>query len=50
MVAGCNTGRKLAYALMRGRGFRAEMVGVAMHRPDQPGYNRPEIFVIDDWR
>lgn len=50
MVAGCNTGRKLAYALMRGRGFRAEMVGVAMHRPDQPGYNRSEIFVIDDWR
>jgi predicted N-acetyltransferase YhbS len=50
LVAGCNTGHKPAYALMRERGFRAEMVGVAMHRPDQPGYNRPEIFVIDDWR
>jgi predicted N-acetyltransferase YhbS len=50
LIAGCNTGRKPAYALMLSQGFRVEMVGVAMHRPDQPGYNRRDIFVIDDWR
>jgi GNAT superfamily N-acetyltransferase len=50
IVAGVNSGRREAYGLMQGRGFRAETVGVAMHRPDQAGYNRPGIFVLDDWR
>ena len=50
VIAGCNTAREEAYRLMRDRGFRAEMIGVAMHRPGQVGYNRPGIFVLDDWR
>ncbi len=50
MVAGCNTAREEAYRLMQARGFRAEIVGVAMHRPGQAGYNRPGMFVLDDWR
>ncbi len=50
MVAGCNTAREEAYRLMQARGFRAEIVGVAMHRPGQTGYNRPGMFVLDDWR
>jgi hypothetical protein len=50
LVAGCNTAREEAYRLMKARGFRAEIIGVAMHRPGQTGYNRPGIFALDDWR
>jgi hypothetical protein len=50
VVAGVNTARRGAYRLLRSRGYRADMAGVAMHRPDQPGYNRAEIFALDDWR
>jgi hypothetical protein len=45
-----NLGRKHAYRQMLARGFRTDFQGVAMHRPDSQGYNRPETFVIDDWR
>jgi hypothetical protein len=31
-------------------GFRTEMTGVAMQKPNQPGYNRPDVFALDDWR
>ncbi len=24
--------------------------GVAMHRPDESGYHRPDALVVDDWR
>jgi len=48
--AGTNAARSGAYGIMRGRGFRAGLVGVAMHRPQGPGYNRPDVFAIDDWR
>ena len=50
IVAGCNAARAEAYRLMQNRGFRADMIGVAMHRPGGIGYNRPGMFVIDDWR
>jgi predicted N-acetyltransferase YhbS len=50
MIAGTNTARTGAYRILRERGFRAGLVGVAMHRPDGPDYNRPDLFVIDDWR
>jgi predicted N-acetyltransferase YhbS len=50
IAAGTNTARTGAYRILRERGFRAGLVGVAMHRPDGPGYNRPDVFVIDDWR
>ena len=50
LVAGVNTGRRGAYSGMLGRGFRAIMQGVAMHRPDDPGYDRPDAYAIDDWR
>jgi len=50
LMAGVNLGReRLARQLMRG-GFRVDTVGVAMHRPNEPGYNTPDTFVIDDWR
>jgi hypothetical protein len=49
ITAGVCSARREARALLA-RGFRAQFVGVVMHRPDQPGYNRPDSFVIDDWR
>jgi GNAT superfamily N-acetyltransferase len=50
LVAGVNSGRRAAYRLLQEHGYRADMNGVAMHRPDGPGYNRPDVFVLDDWR
>ena len=50
IVAGTNTGRAEAYEIMQRAGFRTAMNVVAMTRPATDGYNRPEIFAIDDWR
>lgn len=50
LIAGVNSGRRQAYRLLQERGYRADMNGIAMHRPDQTGYNRPDVFVLDDWR
>jgi GNAT superfamily N-acetyltransferase len=48
--AGVNLGRSQAYRLMMARGYRSVIQGVAMHRPDAPAFNRPDVFAIDDWR
>lgn len=48
--AGVNLNRRRAYRAMLQRGFRTSTQGVAMHRPDSPAYNRPDVFVVDDWR
>ena len=50
LVAGVNAGRAQAYRQMLTRGFRATFQGVVMQRPDEPGYNRPDVYLIDDWR
>src|SRR5213083_3074150 len=50
LVAGVNTARHAAYRRMLEQGFRAFLHGVAMQRPNEAGYNRPDCFVIDDWR
>jgi hypothetical protein len=50
LVAGVNTARHEAYRLMLERNFRTEIQGVSMHRPNEAGYNRPGVFLIDDWR
>ncbi len=50
LVAGANAGRERAWKAMVERGFRREQQGVAMHRPNEDAYNRPDSFVIDDWR
>jgi hypothetical protein len=50
LVAGVNTGRHEAYRKMISLGFRNEIQGVVMHRPNEPAYNKPEIYLIDDWR
>jgi predicted N-acetyltransferase YhbS len=50
LAGGVNTARGPAYRMMLDRGFRTTMHGVAMQRPDVEGTNRPDCFVIDDWR
>jgi len=50
VLAGVNMGRHEAYRLFVARGYRAEIQGVAMHKDNEPGYSRPGLFVIDDWR
>ena len=45
-----NLGRPEAYGHLKRRGFRTATQAVAMHRPNEPGYARPGVWVIDDWR
>lgn len=49
-VAGVNTARQEAYREMLARGFRTDMQGVIMSRPNEAGYNRSGVYLIDDWR
>ncbi|HTZ59322.1 MAG TPA: GNAT family N-acetyltransferase [Acidobacteriaceae bacterium] len=48
--AGVNLARRDAYAQMRARGYKASTQGVAMHRPHGEGFNRADVFAMDDWR
>jgi GNAT superfamily N-acetyltransferase len=50
LAAGVNTARENAYRLVLSRRFRVDFLGVAMHKPNEAGYNRPEVYLIDDWR
>ncbi|MBW4578599.1 MAG: GNAT family N-acetyltransferase [Tildeniella nuda ZEHNDER 1965/U140] len=50
LLAGVNTSRQEAYCRMIALGFRTEITGVAMQKPNEPGYNRPDVFALDDWR
>jgi GNAT superfamily N-acetyltransferase len=50
MVAGFNTARHEAYRQMLASGFSTAMQGVVMSRPNEAGYNRPGVYLIDDWR
>jgi predicted N-acetyltransferase YhbS len=50
LTAGVSLARKPAFEQMRARGFRIDIVGVCLHKPNEPGYHRPEAFVMDDWR
>jgi GNAT superfamily N-acetyltransferase len=50
LVVGINLAREHAYRLALACGFRTEIQGVALHRPNDPGYSRPDVYAIDDWR
>jgi len=50
LAAGVNMARDGAYREMLARGFRTDRLGVAMAKPNEPGYNRPGVYLIDDWR
>jgi len=48
--AGINLAREHAYRCMRAHGYKVMSQGVAMQRPHAAGFNRPEAWIIDDWR
>jgi len=50
LSAGVNTARHEAYRQMLARGFRAQMHSIIMQRDNEPGYNRPGVYLLDDWR
>jgi GNAT superfamily N-acetyltransferase len=50
IVAGANTGRYEAYRKILSRGFKTDMLGIAMQRYNESGYNRSNVYIIDDWR
>jgi hypothetical protein len=50
IVAGINAARTDAYEEMLSAGFRIYLTGISMHRPNEPGFSRPDVFAIDDWR
>lgn len=50
LAAGVNTARHEAYRQMLALGFSTGIQGVAMSRPNEAGYNRSGVYLIDDWR
>jgi hypothetical protein len=50
LETGVNVSRHEAYRIILGRGFRTDLVGVAMHKANAPGFNRSGVFLLDDWR
>lgn len=50
IMAGVNTARHGAYQALLRRGYRAVINGLTMLRPNEPAYNRPDVYVIDDLR
>ncbi len=50
LVAGVNVARHEAYRALLARGHHTLVQGVAMHRGNEPGYNRPGVYALDDWR
>jgi len=48
--AGTNLAREGAFRVMKERGYRVTTLSIAMLRPNQEGFNRPDCWVIDDWR
>jgi GNAT superfamily N-acetyltransferase len=50
VFAGVNLAREEAYRQMMARGFRSQAQIVTLHRPNEPGYSRPGVYIIDDWR
>jgi hypothetical protein len=50
VIAGVNSARQEAYETMLAQGFDMLSTGIAMHRPNDAGFCRPGVYVIDDWR
>jgi hypothetical protein len=50
VLAGVNLARDEAYRQMKALGFRTAIQGVSLHRPNEPGFSRPGVYVLDDWR
>lgn len=50
VIAGVNMAHHVAYRIMIEQGFRTDLQGVAMDRPNEPGYDLLDVYIIDDWR
>lgn len=50
VAAGTGSGRVGAWETLRAEGYRPFLQGLAMHRDRHPGYDREDVFVLDDWR
>jgi GNAT superfamily N-acetyltransferase len=50
LIVGGNMAREEAIHALVARGFRTDLQGVTMHRPNEPGYSGPGAYIIDDWR
>ncbi len=50
VAAGCSSGRIRAWKALREAGYRPYVQGIAMHHDRRPGYDREDVFVLDDWR
>ena len=50
LEVGVNLARDGAATVLAARGHRTFRQGVGMHRPNVEGFNRPDAFVLDDWR
>ena len=50
LEGGVNLAREDAFRRMRAHGYQVKVQGVAMLRPHGSGHNRPDAYVIDDWR
>jgi GNAT superfamily N-acetyltransferase len=48
--AGINLERTRAYRQMLEHGFLIQRNALAMHRDNRPAYNRPDVYILDDWR
>jgi predicted N-acetyltransferase YhbS len=50
LVIGVATANRAAYRRLLESGFRTDIQGVAMHRPDDPGFHLPDTWILGDWR
>lgn len=50
LEGGVSLAREDAFRRMRSHGWQVKVQGVAMLRPHLPAHNRPDAYVIDDWR
>ncbi len=50
LVAGVSIARHEAHRQILEHVFRADIQGVTMQRLNEPDYNRPGVYVTDDWR
>lgn len=50
VMAGVNSSRRGAHRALLERGYKPELIGVTMHRPDESAYHDDSAWVIDDWR
>lgn len=48
--AGVNLERHTAVKVMLNNGFKTDLQGVSMYKPNEQGYNLPNAYVIDDMR